>query len=400
MTIGYNLTEFNGKPVEDFNAEEGIKNVGGVTYRLRLDYDEYDDGASLADKIEKFANDPNAKDVTGFVIGIWDFEGGGVDETLEKLLEHKDKFPKLEALFLGDITYEENEISWIEQSDVGPLVNAFPNLETFRVRGGMGLGFNNVKHDKLKHLGIETGGLPTEVIRDVIKADLPALEHLELWLGSEWYGFEATTHDLRPIFEGNKWPNLKYLGLRDSEIADEIAEALAVAERADVGSVQVEGKSFVLTGTLHNMKRSDAKKQLEAMGANVASSVSKNTDYLVAGEKAGSKLEKAKSLGVPVLTEADLLTLLGSESAEVSDSSTTVMDKIKVLDLSMGTLSDKGAEALFNNPKVKELDKLDIHYHYVSDDWVDKLKSLGIPVDASDQQEADDPEDRYVSVSE
>ena len=73
------------------------------------------------------------------------------------------------------------------------------------------------------------------------------------------------------------------------------------------------GKTFVLTGTLPNLTRDRAKALIAAAGGKVSGSVSKKTDYAVAGEKAGSKLEKANRLGVAVLDESGLLALLGSE---------------------------------------------------------------------------------------
>lgn len=71
-------------------------------------------------------------------------------------------------------------------------------------------------------------------------------------------------------------------------------------------SALLAGKTFVITGTLPSMSRDEAKTYIEAHGGKVSGSVSKKTSYLVAGEAAGSKLDKANSLGVPVLSEDDL----------------------------------------------------------------------------------------------
>ncbi|MBI3995189.1 MAG: NAD-dependent DNA ligase LigA [Nitrospirae bacterium] len=73
----------------------------------------------------------------------------------------------------------------------------------------------------------------------------------------------------------------------------------------------VRGKTFVLTGTLPNLTREAAKEKIEAMGGKVAGSVSKKTDYVVAGAEAGSKLATAQKLGIPILGEEGLKELLG-----------------------------------------------------------------------------------------
>ncbi len=79
-------------------------------------------------------------------------------------------------------------------------------------------------------------------------------------------------------------------------------------------SEQLAGLTFVLTGTLPTLTRDEAKQKIEAAGGKTAGSVSKKTSYVVAGEEAGSKLEKALELNIPVLDEAGLLALLNSSA--------------------------------------------------------------------------------------
>ncbi|WP_294747934.1 NAD-dependent DNA ligase LigA [uncultured Exiguobacterium sp.] len=88
-----------------------------------------------------------------------------------------------------------------------------------------------------------------------------------------------------------------------------------LGERVDQTNAPLGGKTIVLTGTLESLKRSEAGKRLEALGADVTGSVSKKTDVLVAGEKAGSKLTKAESLGIEIWDEARLLEELTKHEA-------------------------------------------------------------------------------------
>lgn len=88
------------------------------------------------------------------------------------------------------------------------------------------------------------------------------------------------------------------------------AELNFISEKREIKKSDFTGKTFVLTGTLSSFSRDDAAARIAALGGKVTSSVSKNTDYVVAGEKAGSKLTKAESLGVKVLNEDDFLKML------------------------------------------------------------------------------------------
>ena len=75
------------------------------------------------------------------------------------------------------------------------------------------------------------------------------------------------------------------------------------------GDGRFKGKTFVPTGTLPTMKRKEAQSLIEKLGGKVSSSVSKKTDYVVAGEDAGSKLVKAQELGIEIISEQELINI-------------------------------------------------------------------------------------------
>ena len=80
--------------------------------------------------------------------------------------------------------------------------------------------------------------------------------------------------------------------------------------KKDSSEQKLNGKIFVLTGTLNKLSRAEAKEQLQDLGAKVSGSVSAKTSCVVAGEAAGSKLTKAESLGITIINEEELLKLL------------------------------------------------------------------------------------------
>lgn len=109
----------------------------------------------------------------------------------------------------------------------------------------------------------------------------------------------------------------------DSNISSQIDQLLAYgvspqSELAANTSSPIAGKTIVVTGTLPTLGRREAETLIEQNGARAAGSVSKKTDFVLYGESAGSKLDKARELGVPLLTEAEFLALIGEEPREES----------------------------------------------------------------------------------
>jgi DNA ligase (NAD+) len=99
----------------------------------------------------------------------------------------------------------------------------------------------------------------------------------------------------------------------------------AAAKTAADSEKLLAGKTFVLTGTLPTLSRDDASALIREAGGNVSGSVSKNTSYVLAGAEAGSKLEKARQLAVPILSEEEFLKMIGGAKAPVRDAQTSLL---------------------------------------------------------------------------
>ena len=303
MTISENLDTFAGKPVRDFRAG-GRADDANAVYRLGQDYD---DEGSQAELVAEFFSQVPPETLDALVLGAWSqAQEDSPDGYLGALIERRAQLTALRALFVGDITYEECEISWIIQTGYAPLLAAFPALETLRIRGAEQLDLPPFEHAALKHLAIETGGLPDAIVANVAQSRLPALKHLELWLGDENYGFGGTVDPYVHLLERIDPARLDYLGLRNAPISDELAEYLAQQP---------------WLGQLHT------------------------------------------------------------------------------LDLSMGTLGDRGALALARSPHIAGLKRLDVRHHYIGDAAVAQLRALPLEL-VIDEAEDEDDGDRYVQVSE
>lgn len=172
----------------------------------------------------------------------------------------------------------ENLIAAIEKSkrqDLSRLLFAF--------------GIRQVGSKAGKVLAAKFGSL--DALRAATEEELTAVEDVG----------EITARSLREWLES---PQSQHLIQRLREAGVNFETTLAPAGDA------LAGQTFVLTGELTRFTRKEATERLEALGAKVSGSVSKKTSYLVAGEAAGSKLQKANELGIPVLSEDDLVVLL------------------------------------------------------------------------------------------
>ena len=110
---------------------------------------------------------------------------------------------------------------------------------------------------------------------------------------------------------GSQSQSSQVVRLRDELPAELLQKILVRVDNFTTPAGVFAGKTFVLTGTLPTLTREEATAKIEAAGGKVSGSVSGKTDFLLAGDEAGSKLAKAQELGVKILDEAAFLALLG-----------------------------------------------------------------------------------------
>jgi hypothetical protein len=307
VTVNEHADRFAGLPVVQFEPDAPRAAGGPCAWRVSTEFE----GEPFDEVFTRFLNTADTAAVTHLVFGYWgaEYEENQADP-VALLVDAAAALPNLNALFLGDIISEEAEISWIELGDVTPLLRAYPGLERLDVRGGQGLTLSPLSTTALKVLRFESGGLPAAVVRAVGASDLPSLQTLELWLGVQGYGGDATVADLAPVLSGERLPALTRLGLMDSEIQDEICAAVATAP---------------------------------------------------------------------------------------------VVARLSELDLSMGVLTDDGAEALLSGQPLTHLVELDLSHHYFTEPMLARLREAFAPVQAlliEPAPRVGDAEDRYVQVSE
>ncbi|MBB5936635.1 STM4015 family protein [Streptomyces zagrosensis] len=311
--------EFAQLPVTDFVQYQTVVEPGDVpdvlpetstvAWRIALDYDS--DAEDFAKVWDHFLDTVAPEQVRALIIGNWwgDDHYQPIRPVLDVIAGSAHRLPGLRALFLGDVDSEECELSWLQMCDVTPVLEAFPRLEEFVVRGCCpnsadeeeGLAWRPVRHEHLRALRCESGGLSSSMVRAIGASELPRLERLELWMGVVHYGGDATVADLAPFLAGTRFPALRHLGLENSEVQDEIAAAVAsapVVAQLDslslaLGTLTDAGAEALLTGQplnhlsrldLHHHYVSDAMAQriraaLEPSGVRVDLSEQEEADF-------------------------------------------------------------------------------------------------------------------------
>lgn len=290
MAFYEHIAEFAGRPVVDFPADPAQPTPaeaaapGSVAWRLDVNklgaYFDRDFPELLAAFLDQV---PSAA-VEALVTGQW-LEWGEDDCTVvDDLVAVAGRLPALRAVFLNDLVDEQSQPSWIYVPQVGPLLEAYPNLAELWVRGtpegmvsavGVKPLIPPMKHAGLRTLVFQSGGLPASTIRAVAECEFPELTHLEIYLGDPGYGGDATIDDLAPLLETGRFPRLRHLGLRDAVMQDEIAAAVAQApvvaqlESLDLslGTFGDEGAAALLAGQpLDHLRKLDLRHHFLSAG--------------------------------------------------------------------------------------------------------------------------------------
>ncbi|MGA3162502.1 MAG: NAD-dependent DNA ligase LigA [Terracidiphilus sp.] len=224
--------------------------------------------------------------------GVMNIEGLG-EAVVQQLLDHglvhsvADLYSLTEEQLTGlDRFAEKSARSLIEEIDRSKAAGLARVL--------MGLGIRFVGERIAELLAEEFGSI--EALRAASAEELERVEEVGPRISQAILEFFAQSANLTLI------QSLKRAGVK------------MTAEKKQ-RSAQLAGLTFVLTGTLPNLTRDEAKAKIEAAGGKTASAVSKKTSYVVAGEEAGSKLDKARELSIPVLDEAGLMALLQATPA-------------------------------------------------------------------------------------
>lgn len=200
----------------------------GITKKYFYDYEDYEDGEKNADTLlDEILKDEELPQISELIIGCWGETWDTSAQTIiDGMIRTSEQFENIEHLFMGDMTFEECEVSWIIQGDYSHFWSALPNLKALTIKGSSELELGEIEHNNLESLEIICGGLPKTVISSIASAKLPNLKKLNLYLGIDDYGFDADIEDIEELLKNETFESLEYLGLGDSAIQDDVIKVV------------------------------------------------------------------------------------------------------------------------------------------------------------------------------
>lgn len=201
-----------------------MKSNAPKTKKYFYTYEQYETEEKGADTmVSDILSDPEFPELTELSIGDW---GGCWEDAcqtiIDGIVEHAKGFSHIQGLFIGDMNFEECEVSWIIQGNYSRLWAALPQLKALSIKGSTDLSLGKIRHENLESLTIICGGLPEAVIKEIQEAELPNLKKLLLYIGIEDYGFDGNADTVKTLLDNMDFPKLEYLGIVDSEIQDEL----------------------------------------------------------------------------------------------------------------------------------------------------------------------------------
>lgn len=213
----------------DWEIGDELKDPENTVYSVSV---YYGDPESWLEKFNDLLAEPAIEDVAGFSLGQSETEDDVCKAPVEPLLaliDARELLKGLRAFKIGMLERDQCELSWIKIGNLNPFLSAYSNLELLHIKGSGELSFGELNMPELRSLTIVTGGLKSEVVRQILSGHLPKLEHLELYLGESSYGSTVGIEDFAPLLSGRLFPKLKYLGIKNSPFQDEIAQVLATS---------------------------------------------------------------------------------------------------------------------------------------------------------------------------
>jgi hypothetical protein len=231
-------TTFGNRKVIEFDPKIKINDTFNIAYALRIvPAESYGKPVmSSVDKLQILLQSSLANQIEALVFGLWYtsyLEDYTFNPVMDILLNAHEQLSNIKALFIGDVNNYELGYLPLVYSDFSYILLAYPKLELLKIRCNSssryykyftGLQFSPVRHENLKAIIIESSELCHEMIDEICKLELPALEYLELWLGNNSYIYTSVIELIRDV--ANLFPKLKYLGLRNCELSDHIACAI------------------------------------------------------------------------------------------------------------------------------------------------------------------------------